>query len=229
MDMNTLKGRNTIRKNGSVTGATGQTSRLIKRWRFDPKPNTMLARLEKAYLAGLDAVDRIEERTRSNTTSGKFTRDGARDDVLNHALNNLIPGLHKARIAIKKAKAEVADRKSKLKLDAPNPTDIAAAFRRMEIRTFLRDMKSDEQAKYFATHSDNLPAEVAMAILELPPEYSGVTAPQHERLTQHALALHHGPEIAETAELEQALVVAESVVEIVGKAAMPRISRDVRF
>jgi hypothetical protein len=116
-------------------------------------------------------------------------------------------------LAIKRAKAEVADRKSKLKLDAPNPTDIAAAFRRMEIRTRLREMKSDEQAKYFATQSDNLPAEVAMAILELPPEYSGVTSPQHERLTQHVLALHHGPEIAETAELEEAIAAAESAVE----------------
>jgi hypothetical protein len=208
-----MKGRNTIRRNGLATGASGQTSRIIKRWRFNPEPNTLLARLEAAYMSGLDAVDRIEERTLSNKTSGKFTREGARDDVLNHALNSLIPDLHKARMTIKRAKAEVADRKSKLKLDAPNPTDIAAAFRRMEIRTFLRDMKSDEQAKYFATHSDNLPAEVAMAILELPSEYSGVTPPQHERLAQHALAARHGPEIAETAELEEAISAAESAVE----------------
>jgi hypothetical protein len=213
MDMQILKGRNTIQKNGSVSGATGQTSRMIKRWRFDPQPNTTLARLEAAYMTALASVDSIAERKRSNAANGKFTPEGVKDDALSFALNGLIPNLHKARMTIKRAKAEVADRKSKLKLDAPNPTDIAAAFRRMEIRTFLRDMKSDEQAKYFATHSDNLPAEVAMAILELPPEYSGVTAPQHERLTQHVLALHHGPEIAETAELEEAIAAAESAVE----------------
>ena len=70
--MQTLKGRNTIRKNGSVTGATGQTSRMIKRWRFSPEPNTLLARLEAAYMSSLDAVDRIEARAASNKTGGKL-------------------------------------------------------------------------------------------------------------------------------------------------------------
>ena len=214
MDKQTLRGRNTIRKNGSVTGATGQTSRMIKRWRFSPEPNTLLARLEAAYMSGLDAVDRIEERTLSNKTSGKFTREGARDDVLNHALNSLIPDLHRARQTIKKARSEVAERKSKLKLEGPDPSDVAAAFRRMEIRTFLREMKSEERTKYFLGHGDNLPADVAMAISELPPEYSGVTAPQHERLTQHMLTARHGAEIGAIAEIEEAISAAESTIEI---------------
>ena len=59
-------------------------------------------RIEAAYMAGLDAVDRIEVRAASNKTSGKFTHEGARDDVLNHALNNLIPDLHKAQLTIKR-------------------------------------------------------------------------------------------------------------------------------
>jgi hypothetical protein len=214
MDMQTLKGRNFIRKGGSATGVTGQTSRMIKRWRFNPEPNTMLARLEAAYMAGLDAVDRIEARTQSNKTSGKFTREGARDDVLNYALNSLIPDLHKARQTIKKAKSEVAERKSKLKIEGPDPSDIAAAFRRMEIRTRLREMKDGEQREYFAKYGNNLPPEVAAAVLELPPEYSGVMKPEHDRIAQHALAARHGTEIDETTELEESISVAESVIEI---------------
>ena len=98
-------------------------------------------------------------------------------------------------------------------LELPKYQDVKWSVR-VEIRTFLRDMKSDDQAKFFATQGDSLPAEVAMAILELPPMYSGVTAPQHERLAQHALAARHGPAIAETAELEEAIAAAESTVEI---------------
>jgi hypothetical protein len=215
MSTTNLKGRNTIRAGRFVTdAATGQTSRMIKRWRFEPKPDTTLARLEVAYLSSLDAVDRVEARAASNKTGGKFTRDGARDDVLNFALNSLIPDLHKARLTIKRAKAEVAERRSKLKIEGPDPSDIAAAFRRMEIRTFLREKKSEDRVKYFLSHDDNLPADVAMAVLELPPEYSGVTATQHERLTNVALAARHGTEIAETAELEEAISVAESVIEL---------------
>jgi len=156
---------------------------MIKRWHFNPEPNTLLARLEAAYFAGLESVDLVETKTQINKTSGKFTRDGAREDVLNYAMNTLIPGLHKARLTIKRAKAEVMERKNKFKIPGPDPSDIAAAFRRMEVRTFLREMKSDERAKYFLSHGDNLPADVAMAVLELPPNYTGVSETQHELLT----------------------------------------------
>ena len=56
-------------------------------------------------------------------------------------------------MTIKKAKAEVAERKSKLKIEGPNK--FAAAFRRME--TFLREMKAPEHTRYFANHGDKLP------------------------------------------------------------------------
>lgn len=214
MGTQTLKGRNFIRKNGSVSGATGQTARLIKRWRFDAKPDTTLGRLEQVYMSGLDAVDRVEARAASNKTGGKFTRDGARDDVLHYALHSLIPDLHKARQTIKRAKAEIAERKAKLRIEGPDPSDIAAAFRRMEIRTRLREMKGDEQREYFAKYGDNLPSEVAAAVLELPPEYSGVMTPEYDRVAQRALAARYGAEIAETTELEDAISVAENVVEI---------------
>ena len=67
------KGRQTIRKGGSLTGMHGPVSRPVKLWPFESKPNTTLATLEAAYMSGLDAVDRIEARTRSNAASGKFT------------------------------------------------------------------------------------------------------------------------------------------------------------
>jgi hypothetical protein len=211
--LTTPRGRQTIRKGGSLTGLHGPVSRPIKLWPFNPKPNTTLARLEAAYMSGLDAVDQIEARTRSNAASGKFTAEGVKDAALKFALSDLVPTLHRARTTIKKTKSEVAERKSKLKVDGPDKSDVAAAFRRMEIRTFLRDMQSDDQAKYFANHGDNLPTEVAMAILEMPPEFSGVPKSRHDLMTTKALEAQHGPEIAEIAELEEAIVAAESAVE----------------
>jgi hypothetical protein len=173
----------------------------------------MLARFESAYMAGLDAVDRIEAQTRSSAASGRFTADGVKDDALHFAMSSLIPVLHRARTTIKKAKVEVAERKSKLKLEVPDKTDVAGAFRRMEIRTFLREMKADDQTKYFARYGDNLPAEVATAILEVPPEFSGVPKSRHDLMVGRALEFQHGPEVAEIAELEEAIAAAESAVE----------------
>src|SRR5262245_59350583 len=181
------KGRQTIRKDGSLTGTHGPVSRPVRLWEFDAKPGTLLARLEAAYMCGLDAVDRIEERARSNAASGKFTPDGLRDASLRFALSDLVPDLHRARTTIKKVRAEVAERKSRLKVEGPDKSDVAGAFRRMEIRTFLREMKSDEQARYFAGLGDDLPVEVAMAVLELPPEYSGVPKSRHDLIAASAL------------------------------------------
>src|SRR5262245_3757063 len=122
------KGRPTIRKGGSITGTHGPVSQLIKLWPFDPEPGTTLAHLEKAYMAGLDAVDRAEERMKSSTASGKFTSQGAKDDVLHFTLTHLVPSLHGARRTIAKAKSEVAERRAKLQLKVANPTDIAGAM-----------------------------------------------------------------------------------------------------
>jgi hypothetical protein len=212
-EMQPLRGRHTIRKNGSITGATGQTSRLIKRWGFDPKPNTLLAQLEQAYWVGLDSVDSLDARTLSNAANGKFTPEGVKDDALSFALNGLIPNLHKARMTIKRAKAEVAERVSKLKIEAPDKSDVAAAFRRQEIRDLMREMQDGEKREYFAKYGVDLPAEVTAAVLEMPAEFSGVPPDRHEQLRKSVLTAQYGQTIAETAELEEAISAAESAVE----------------
>lgn len=207
------KGRQTIRKGGSLTGMHGPASRPVKLWPFNTKPNTTLAMLEAAYMSGLDAVDQIEARTRSSAASGRFTADGVKDDALKFAISTLIPVFHRARTTIKKAKAEAAERRSRLRIEGPDKSDVAAAFRRREIRIFLREMKGNDQKNYFARHGDNLPAEVAMAILEMPPEFSGVPKSRHDLLTTRALESQHGAEIAEIAKLEEAIASAETTVE----------------
>ena len=58
-------------------------------------------------------VDQIEARTRSSAASGRFTADGVKDDALNFTMSNLIPVFQRARTTIRKAKAEVAERRSR--------------------------------------------------------------------------------------------------------------------
>jgi hypothetical protein len=164
-------------------------------------------------MSGLDAVDQIEARSRNSVATGKFTADGVKDDALKFALSDLIPALHRARNTIKKANAEVVERKSRLKVEGPDKTDVAGAFRRMEIRTFLREMKGNDQKNYFARHGDHLPTEVVSAILEMPPEFSGVPKSRHDLMMTRALEAQHGGEIAEISELEEAIATAESAVE----------------
>jgi hypothetical protein len=128
-------------------------------------------------------------------------------------LSDVVPSLSTGRRTITKAKSEVAERKAKLKVTGPDKTDAAAAVRRSEIRTQLRAMKPEDQSKFFAQFGDGLPFEVAMAIVEMPPEFSGVPKSRHDLITTRALEAQHGPEIAEITEIEEAIDVAEGAVE----------------
>jgi hypothetical protein len=198
------KGRMSVRKGGG---------RRVRLWELTGSSNPTVQRLEAAYLAGLDAVDRAEARHAACKADPRLTSDGVRDELLKFVLSDAVPALHRGRTAVKKARAEVAERKSKLKIAGPDKTDIAAAFRRMEIRTRLSAMKPDELTKYFAGYGDNLPAEIAQAVTELPAEFSGVPQSRHDLLTERALNAQYGDAITEIKEIEQAIAVAESAVE----------------
>jgi hypothetical protein len=198
------KGRMTVRKNG------GRRTRL---WELAGSNNPTVRRLEASYLAGLGAMDRVEARHAANKADFRFTPDGVRDEMLKFVLSDAVPALHQGRTTIAKARAEVVERRSKLKVEGPDKTDVAAAFRRMEIRTRLNNMKPDELTNYFARYGDNLPSEIAQAVTELPPEYSGVPQSRHDLLTERALNAQYGDAIAEIKEIEQAIEAAESSVE----------------
>jgi hypothetical protein len=198
------KGRMTIRKN---------RGRRVRLWELGNSTNPTVQSLEKAYLAGLAAVDRVEARHAANKADRRFTPDGIRDDLLKFVLSDAVPDLHRSRTAIAKARAEVTERRSKLKVAGPDKTDVASAFRRMEARTFLRDMKPDQQTEWFRKYGDTIPAEIAAAITELPPEFSGVPASRYEMLMERALDAQFGEEIVEIKQIEQAIEAAMGAVE----------------
>src|SRR5262249_23946984 len=111
------------------------------------------------------------------------------------------------------ARVEVAKRRAKLKIDGPDKTDAAGALRRMEIRKSLREMKSHELTKYFAKYGDNLPVEIAQAVIEMPAEYSAVPQTRHDLLTRRSLRAQFGSAIDEIDEIENAIDAAESAIE----------------
>lgn len=197
------KGRQTIRKNG------GRRTRL---WELSGSNHPTVQKLEAAYLAGLAAMDRAEARHAANKADPRFTGEGVRDDLLKFALTDAVPALYQGQVVIKKARSEVAERKSKLKIEPPDKTDAAGARRREEIRRWLLGKKPSELSKYFASYGDNLPAEIAQAVIELPAEYSGVSQSRHDTLTERILNAQFGSEIAEIKQIEEAIVAAESTV-----------------
>jgi hypothetical protein len=204
------KGRRHIRK--ALVG-TDKNSRHIGLWDIPAEPGSILASLEAAYLSGIEAVDRIEARKAANATSGKFTEAGAVDDARQFALENLVGPLHRARTTVAKAKAELAERRAKLTLQAPDKTDVAAALLRWEIRGYLLEMPAEQRVRYV---SANLKPAIAEAILTAPPELSGIdeTSFSLGALREKALEAQHPGEMEKVAELQRAVQLAERATEI---------------
>jgi hypothetical protein len=172
------KGRVTARKNGG---------RRVRLWELGDANNPTVKRLETAYVSSLEAMDRVEAQHAANKADARFTPEGVRDALLKFVLTDAVPVLHRARTGIKKARTELAERKSKLKLEGPDKTDAAAAVRRSDIRSWLRGLEPEQLNNYFARYGHNLPTDVAQAITELPPEFSGVPQSRHDLLTERAL------------------------------------------
>jgi hypothetical protein len=108
------RGRQTIRKGGSLLGFHGPVSRRIKLWTLEPNSSGTLAQLERIYFAALAAVDQFEERIEKTAASGKLTQEGMKADAQEFAQKDLLPTLDRARETIRMAKRELADRKANL-------------------------------------------------------------------------------------------------------------------
>jgi hypothetical protein len=215
-----VKGRQTIRKSASTFAAIdpmkpvdGRPNPRIRLWDFETKPGTTLAKLEAAYLKSIDAVDALADRKANSAQSGKFTPDGLTDDALQYALNAAVPVFKQGRDAIKSARAEVAARREKITLQAPDKSDIAGALLRREIRDRLAGMDVKDRDSFMSENVERMDPVVAEAILTAPAWLSGVAPSHRELLTDKALKAQHGDAIDQIRELERAIEVATSAVE----------------
>src|SRR6266436_4375856 len=96
------KGRTTIRRevNTSMPGnpmvPVGRANKRIPLWELAAQPGTTIAKLEKAYLDSLAAVDGLAGHKSAAAKSGKFTPEGLQDDLRQAALN-LTPTFKRGR------------------------------------------------------------------------------------------------------------------------------------
>jgi hypothetical protein len=185
---------------------------LIEPWVLETKKGTTTAQLELVYLNALAAVDKFGEHKAAAMKSGKFTADGIKDEVLTFGLTQLVPTFHRGRQVIAAAKRELAALRDKVKLAPVDKTDLVAAMRRQEMRSYLRGLPSDERNRVLA-RADNLDPETALAIVEMPAMYSGVMEVDRNQLVDAALQAQHGEDVPRIKELETAIATAESAVE----------------
>ena len=199
------KGRQHIRRNSST--------RTVGLWALNAEPNTTLAKLEKAYLGALAAVDAIEDHKVAAKATGRFTDQGLVDGALQFAVSELAPTLHRDKQTIAAAKTEATERRAKLRLEPADKTDAVGFARRAEIRGWLRSLPANER-NAFVGQISKLDPEIALAIVEVRPELSGVLAADRDQLLDRALLAQHGPAIQEVEELERGIELADRAISM---------------
>jgi hypothetical protein len=206
-----IKGRRTIRKAPPGQNATGS---YVGLWDIQGKPGSTVHRLEQVYLAALSGVDSIEARKAEALKSGRFTPEGARADALQFAAQQLSPVFHRGRHQIAAAKREAAELRSKVKLQPADKTDLVSAMLRAEMRDWLRSKPQAERDAYIRENAETLEPQMALAVMEMPAELTGVSIVQRDALIERALEAQHGEALKEVQELERGIEIAERAVSL---------------
>jgi hypothetical protein len=203
----TMKGRSTIRSNPSANRAV----RRIEPWTLEPKENTALAKLERAYLDALEAVDAVEARKVKAQTGGTLTPSGVLADTLGFAASVAAPALKKARNAVEQAKHEAAERRAKLVLKPADKSDAAGQMRRLwKLDKF--NALPDAERNALTADVTTLDPELAQAFLEAP-SYSKILPSSLQQIHDRALKAAHGEEaITELHDLEAGIKIADDVI-----------------
>lgn len=212
------KGRETIRRRNGAGGLPRDPltpdpppSRAIGLWTFSPKPNTIMAKLEAAYLAALEAVDQAEARRVEAQASGKFTDDGIIADVLEFAAGTLAPKLLRHRRTVEAARQEAQERRRSLTIPIEKDT-YAFALRQKKLELLLQLPPAQRQKAF----ERNVDPELAQAVVELnlPPDAIGISGSAQKLARDALMRAAHGPELDELDQLDTAIALADRAVRM---------------
>jgi hypothetical protein len=112
------------------------------------------------------------------------------------------------------ARQEVATRRAKLVPPKFDPTDMAAALRRQEIRTMMRGKDQKGRDAFLKQNGKftGLDPEIRQALVEMPASVSGITESFRDGLLNEAMQSAHSPELDQIAELERAIEITASAL-----------------
>jgi hypothetical protein len=167
------------------------------------------AALKVAAVACLDVADRFGQRVTSIKADPSFTQLGRDKALKDEAVKNCLPGLKAASGPIAKALADARKARAAISLPAPDPSNIAAALERQEIRAMVRVMKPAERMSFLTGTVDE---RVADAVLSAPGVLSGLSDDQFGQIRDLVVDRRHGDQIAQIREAEEVAEAAEAAM-----------------
>lgn len=172
--------------------------------------NSYLAPLDTVFENALSFMGATRAKREELAKRGTLTEKGIADELRAFADKGMTPTLRQARERIESAKAVMHSKRVALAKPKVDPTDVAAAILRQDMRAHLRAMGSGVALGTLL--GDKTSPDMLAAVLEAPPELSGLNANQMEQITATYLERAFPNEVAEMRTADEGLALLSSLV-----------------
>lgn len=188
---------------------------LQKSWKASWSEGLHFRRAAEAYrqaVAVWDAIPHLEEAAKTLKAPGDLSAKGLTDRLKEKAAKDVAPTIARARHAVQQARSEAKAMRESFRIAAPDPSDLAGAIRRMELRTWMRTLGPMEAFALLV--NEETPRDMLVAAFEMPAQVSGLTKEQLADLEQAYIARTYAKELEAVEELEEAAQVAQNGLEM---------------
>lgn len=185
------------------------------RWRSEWDANPRLRQLAAALNGSSTAAEQLAAKRRELASAGTLTQTGLARAVRDHAATATVPVLRRAAATVERARGDIEARRSALAVPSPDPSDLAGAILRADIRTVLRSMSAAEAMGHVLAPDADL--ATVQAALEAPAFVSGLTPALQADLRKRLVDARCGDQI-------DALEAEAAAVELAGSAVAMAVS-----
>lgn len=158
-------------------------------------------------------ADRFATKVKDLSQDAGLTSIG-RASKLREALPGFAAEMRMASAPIQRLRRRLGEQRAAIRVKEPDPTNLAAAIERMEIRTFLRGLEPMDRKTLLETTGDRRILEAAVSAA---PELSGLRGIQREtaeRVERRLLELTFPAELKAIDELEAVVAEGEAVIQV---------------
>lgn len=195
------------------------------KWAEDPHYRR-IAEAHNRVLELCNALPEVEANGQKLKDGGEHSAKGLVERQKELAAARVVPLVAGARNALERTRRDLQAARASLRLPSPDPSDAAAAIRRMEYRTWLRSLNPGEAA--LALSDPEAPAEMLMAAAEMPAPMLGLTPAERAQLEADFIERTYPEDLALIADMEEAASVIAGALEIATPSIGEALGLDLR-
>lgn len=184
---------------------------VVHRFPENPKKGSAVDRAKTAFETAIERTKAVPAAKKKIWDDPNLSDAGKKVALTKWIAENSASVWRKHWNAMTRERKALEERVTQLKLREADQSP-AAVREREEIRARLFTMDDKRRNEFVQKYRDDSGSNVAAAIAERAPELSGINAVVHENVTAKLLDQQHASELAEIAEISEALGAAERAI-----------------